>query len=63
MADETGRYEIKCDECRALIGRTDSVQRSAEGGLCSQCRASFNEHLRDAVRNLDPVLRDILAGR
>lgn len=33
-----GRYEIKCDECRAPIGRTDSVERSAQGGRCTACR-------------------------
>ena len=40
-------YEIKCDECRAEIGRTDSVRTSAEGGLCAPCRTAVLE--RNAV--------------
>ena len=31
-------YAVKCDECRDTIGRTDSVRRSAEGGMCAPCR-------------------------
>ncbi len=58
-----GRYEIKCNECKAAVGRTDSVQRSAEGGMCDECKLVFSTHLRAAVDSLDPVLRDILAGR
>ncbi len=62
MTYPTGRYEIKCDECRAVIGRTNSVGRSAEGGMCDQCKTAFRTHLRAAVDDLDPVLRDILGG-
>lgn len=34
----TGRYEIKCDDCKATIGRTDLVSESAAGGRCADCR-------------------------
>lgn len=34
-------YEIKCDECKIEIGRTDSVRTSAEGGLCAPCRMAL----------------------
>lgn len=31
-------YEIKCDECKVTIGRTNSVGRSAQGGRCEAHR-------------------------
>lgn len=34
----TGAYSIKCDGCRAELGRTDSVRESAAGGRCDDCR-------------------------
>lgn len=34
-----GRYEIKCDDCKTIIGRTDNVGRSAQGGRCDECAA------------------------
>ena len=34
------RYEIKCDDCKVTIGRTDSIARSAQGGICEACRVA-----------------------
>lgn len=31
-------YEIKCDDCKKVIGRTDSLHESACGGRCFECR-------------------------
>lgn len=30
-------YAVKCDECKTVIRRTDSVQESACGGTCDAC--------------------------
>lgn len=32
-----GRYAIKCDDCKAEIGRTDELHESAAGGRCVRC--------------------------
>lgn len=34
----TGRYAVKCDDCKAELRKTDSVSESAAGGLCDPCR-------------------------
>lgn len=31
------RYVIKCDECKRTIGTTDSLRKSAAGGVCPEC--------------------------
>jgi hypothetical protein len=40
MNTSTEKYEIKCDDCKTTIGRTDSVARSAQGGKCDDCKPS-----------------------
>jgi predicted SprT family Zn-dependent metalloprotease len=40
--DTTGKYEIKCDDCKVTIGRTDSVGRSAQGGRCAACKSAID---------------------
>ena len=37
----TSQYEIKCDECKATIGETDSLSESAAGGRCTDCMATL----------------------
>ena len=34
------RYIIKCDDCKAMIGRTNVLGESAAGGKCDNCYAS-----------------------
>jgi hypothetical protein len=36
--EEAGRYEVKCDDCKATLRRTDSMGESAAGGRCADCR-------------------------
>lgn len=31
------RYEIHCDECKKIIGDTNSLKASAQGGVCVEC--------------------------
>jgi hypothetical protein len=40
------QYEIKCDECKTEIGRTDSMAQSAAGGLCAACRSHRGRSIR-----------------
>lgn len=35
---DQGAYEVKCDECKTTLRRTDSVAESAAGGTCDRCR-------------------------
>lgn len=34
----SGRYDIKCDDCKEKMGETDSLRVSAEGGRCPRCK-------------------------
>lgn len=72
MPAPAGRYEVKCDECRQTIRRTDSVAESAAGGRCDKCKpaasssssvAKFERHvtaLAGVYRRMD---RGELTGR
>lgn len=31
-------YQILCDDCKAVIGETDSLRESASGGTCEPCK-------------------------
>ena len=53
----TGRYEIKCHDCKREIGRTDSVGESAAGGRCNPCR----QLIRD-LANIPDQINRILRG-
>ena len=45
-----GRYSVKCDECKAEIRRTDSLQESAAGGRCGECKATITAEVQGMVR-------------
>jgi len=32
------KFDIKCDECRKTIGKTDDMVVSAMGGKCARCK-------------------------
>lgn len=34
-------YEIRCDDCKRVIERTDSLHESACGGRCFECRQAM----------------------
>lgn len=44
----TGQYEIKCDECKTTIGRTDSLRESAAGGRCDDHSYMLTVSIRPA---------------
>jgi len=51
-----GRYEIKCDDCKGTIDRTDNVQESFAGGICATCKGTSafygtNPDLMDAIND------------
>ncbi len=53
MTKTTTKYTIKCDECKEVIGYTNSLAESAAGGYCPiGCRITVAE-----VRKLCPVAR------
>jgi len=31
-------YNIKCDDCKKVIRKTEDIQKSYAGGLCKDCR-------------------------
>jgi len=32
------RFEIKCDNCKKTIGKTDNMMESYAGGKCKSCK-------------------------
>ena len=32
-----GEYEVKCDDCKVTLRRTDDVRESYAGGRCAKC--------------------------
>lgn len=45
-----GRFDIKCDQCKNLIGRTDNPIISAQGGTCRNCK--FENMSRGTLKGL-----------
>jgi hypothetical protein len=37
--ETSGRYVVKCDECKKDMRHTDSMVESAAGGRCEECRS------------------------
>lgn len=56
----SGQYDIKCDECKKVIGTTDSMGESAMGGYCNECRA---KHIRSSRVKLGYVSKSELDAR
>ena len=38
MTTGTGRYVVKCDDCKIEVRRTDDVRESYAGTRCDACR-------------------------
>ena len=43
------RYEVRCDECKKPIKKTDNVVESYQGGTCQACRVKRRKSIKERM--------------
>jgi len=69
MKKSSKKYDIKCDDCKCVIGETDDMTASLAGGLCDECKRKkdtrtsgddlLNSELTKSLKGLELTIKSL----